>query len=218
MGVCVLTSMFTDGFPAAFAQRLRDRIQKRDRFAFVASEFEDAGEKNDRYFAVFLEMFMRCGIVFDNARVIDGRMTKEEIQTETAAADVVWLAGGDTPVQYRYFEAYGLVPVLREHRGAIIGMSAGAINMAQTAVCSVTCGHVRKEVYGALGLVDISVEPHFDRGGAPEELLRISREYPLYGLCDDSAIIYDHKETIYIGDVFLIDRGVVTRISPSGGD
>jgi len=38
----------------------------------------------------------------------------------------------------------GLVPVLREHKGVIIGMSAGAINMAETAVCSVTCGGIRK--------------------------------------------------------------------------
>lgn len=215
MSVCVLTSMFPNGFPNKFTKQLQYIIQKRDKFAFVASDFENSQEKTDRYFAFFLEMFTRGGILFDNACVIDGRMTKEQMQNVVTTADVVWLAGGNTPGQYRYFEKYGLVPILREHNGVIIGMSAGAINMAKTAICSITCGSDRIETYGALGLVDVSVEPHFDKRGASDELLQISRSYPIYGLCDDSVIICNRSNTIFIGDIFFINQGVVTKIPSS---
>lgn len=53
-------------------------------------------------------MFEEKGIHFENAYVVDGRMTAEEAQKSVAEADVVWLAGGDTPTQFGYFQKYGL--------------------------------------------------------------------------------------------------------------
>jgi dipeptidase E len=64
----------------------------------------------------------------------------------------------------------------------------------------------------ALGLVELSVEPHLDMDHVSEELLELSEEYPLYGICDDSAIICTENNTSYIGDVFLIDKRQVTQI------
>jgi len=136
-------------------------------------------------------------------------MSPEQMRKEIETADVVWLAGGVTPVQYRYFQKYGLVPVLRQHKGVIIGMSAGSINIAQTAICV----HDKIEIYQALGLVDISVKPHFNINGALDKLLKISQEYPIYGICDDSVIICNKDKRTYIGDIYLINKGVVTKIS-----
>lgn len=45
-----------------------------------------------------------------------------------------------------------------------------------------------------------------------DELLVLSEEYPLYGMCDDSAIICMEDNTSYIGDVFLIDNRCITRV------
>lgn len=53
-------------------------------------------------------MFEKKGIHFEKAYVVDGRMTAEEAQNAVAEVDVVWLFGGDTPTQFRYFEEYGL--------------------------------------------------------------------------------------------------------------
>ena len=155
MSIRILTSMFTSDFPIEFSQQLQDVILYRSKFVFVASEFEKEYEKTDKYFTFFNNMFVRRGIVFESSHVIDSRMTSEHMHNEVADADVVWLAGGNTPVQYQYFEKYGLVPILREHKGVIIGMSAGAINMAKTAVCSTAGNHDRIKTYNALGLVDI---------------------------------------------------------------
>lgn len=213
MRVCVQTSMFREGFPAALAARLREVIPQGARFAFVASEFEKQHEKTDKYFQRFFEMFTACGIEFADASAVDGRMTPAQAQKTAREADVVWLSGGDTPVQYAYFEKYGLTDVLRAHGGVIIGMSAGAINMAETAVCTLTCGHDKLYVYPALGVVPVSVEPHFDGGTVAQELLELSEARVLYGLCDEGAIVYENGNVTFFGDVFRLENGRAEQIS-----
>ena len=153
-----------------------------------------------------LQMFSDCGITFGSVDVIDSRMSIETIQDTVRIADVLWLAGSDTPTQFAYLESYGLIPYIREQKGVIIGMSAGSINMAKTSVCTLTCEHYKLEIYEALGLVEFSIEPHLDKDNITDELLVLSEKYLLYGICDNGAIICTEDNISYIGDVFLIDN------------
>lgn len=157
-------------------------------------------------------MFSEIGIAFGSTKVIDGRMSKEEAQDWVKNEDVIWLAGGDTPTQFAYLKSYGLIDCIKENKGIIIGMSAGAINMAKMAICTMTCGHDELKIYEGLGLVDLSVEPHFYNNNISKELLELSEKYPLYGICEDSAIISTNDEKLIIGDVYLIDKGNVTKV------
>jgi len=210
--VKILTSGFPNGFPHEFGRLLRAYIKTGMNFVFVASEFENIYEKTDWYCNYFLKMFSDCGITFGSVDVIDSRMSKETAQDTVRNADVLWLAGGDTPTQFAYLESYGLIPYIRKQKGVIIGMSAGSINMAKTAVCTLTCEHNKLEIYEALGLVEFSALPHFDKDNITDELLVLSETYPLYGVCDDSAIICTEDNTSYIGDVFLVDNRCITRV------
>jgi dipeptidase E len=210
--VKILTSGFSKGFPDDFNRLLMTYIKTGMNFAFVASEFENIHEKNDWYCNHILKMFSDCSIIFGCVDVIDSRMSKETAQDTVRNADVLWLAGGDTPTQFAYLEAYGLIPYIKEQNGVIIGMSAGSINMTKMAVCTVTCKHNSLEIYEALGLVEFSIEPHLDKENITDELLVVSEKYPLYGICDDSAIICTEDSTSYIGDVFLIDNRCITRV------
>lgn len=212
MMVKILTSGFPNGFPDDFIRLLKTYIKTGMNFVFVASEFENIYEKTDWYCNHFLKMFSDCRITFDSVNVIDSRMPRETAQDMVRNADILWLAGGDTPTQFAYLESYGLIPCIREQKGVIIGMSAGSINMTKTAVCTLTCEHDKQEIYEALGLVEFSVEPHFDKNNITDELLVLSEKYPLYGICDDGAIICTDDNTLYIGDVFLIDNRHVTRV------
>jgi len=208
--VKILTSGFSNGFPDN--RLLKSYINTGMNFVFVASEFENIYDKTDWYCNHFLKMFSDCGITFSSVKVIDGRMSKETAQDIVRNADVLWLAGGDTPTQFAYLESYGLIQCIREQKGVIIGMSAGSINMTKTAVCTLTCEHDELKIYEALGLVEFSVEPHLDKNNITEELLLLSEKYPLYGICDDGAIICAEDNTLYIGEVFLIDKGQVIRV------
>lgn len=213
MATRILTSAFENGFPEKFASKLKQIICKRGHFVFVASEFYHMPEKTDNYFKHFLKLFGDIGIYFEHACVVDGRMSVMEAQRAIMAADVIWLSGGDTPTQYKYFEEYGLIPLLQRSNGVIIGMSAGSINIGKTAICTITCEHDTQQIYKGLGLVDFSVEPHYDKNNTTEELLALSQEYCIYGLCDNGVILCSDSETEYIGDVFMIHKGEVEQIS-----
>jgi len=212
MMVKILTSGFPNGFPEDFSKLLRTYIKTGMSLVFVASEFENIYEKTDWYCDHFLKMFSDCGITFGRVDVIDGRMSKETAQATVKNADVLWLAGGDTPTQFAYLEAYGLIPHIKKHKGVVIGMSAGSINMTKIAVCTLTCEHNKLEIYEGMGLVEFSVEPDLDKDNISDELLELSEKYPLYGICDDSAIICTEDNTSYIGDVFFIDNRHVTQV------
>ena len=215
MKVDILTSMFPHGFTPKFAGQLQKLITRREHFVFVASEFVNIYDKTDCYCYNFLRMFKECSITFNKASVVDGRMTKQEAQQAVASADVLWLSGGDTPTQYGYLETYGLIPIIKARDGITIGMSAGAINMAKIAICTVTCEHTELRIYEALALVDISVEPHLNSEDISDELIYLSGKYPIYGMCDDSAIICEDDRVTYLGNIFLIDKGTVKQISYS---
>lgn len=211
MSTYILTSMFPNGFGHA-AEVFQKNIDKRRRFAFVASEFEKIHEKTDKYFDFFLNMFEEAGIHFEEAYVVDGRMSGAEAQKAVKEADVVWLSGGDTPTQFGYFQKYGLDKILKEHDGVIIGMSAGSINMAKTAICTLSCGHYKQEIYEGLGCVDFSVEPHFERENVSDELLALSKEYTIYGGCDDGIIVCKGDEVEFYGEIYKLSKGNIERV------
>lgn len=212
MGTYILTSMFPNGFDDKTAELFRKKISRRNKFAFVASEFEKLYEKTDNYFRHFLKLFEEKEIYFEESCVVDGRMTAEEAQKAVAEADVVWLSGGDTPTQFHYFQKYGLDSVIKQHDGVIIGMSAGSINMAETAICTLSCKHSKQEIYKGLGCVNISVEPHFVRSEVSNELLELSRDYVIYGLCDNSVIICTKDTAEFVGEIYKLSNGMIEKI------
>lgn len=212
MSTYILTSMFNGGFNLQAAEVFRQKISKRNKFAFVASEFEKIHEKTDKYFCFFLNMFKGAGIHFKEAYVIDGRMTADEAQKKIAEADVIWLSGGDTPTQFRYFQKYGLEKTIKQHSGVVIGMSAGSINMAKTSICTLSCGHFKQKIYNGLACVDISVEPHFIRNEVSDELIDLSEKHTIYGLCDESFIVCSGKTIEFYGEIYKLSHKIIERV------
>lgn len=212
MSTYILTSMFNNGFNSQAAEVFKKKISKRNKFAFVASEFEKIHEKTDKYFHFFLNMFEEADIHFEEAYVIDGRMSADEAQKRVAEADVIWLSGGDTPTQFGYFQKYSLDTVIKQHDGIIIGMSAGSINMAKTSICTLSCGHFKQEIYNGLACVDISVEPHFIRNEVSDELIDLSKKYTIYGLCDESFIVCSGETIEFYGEIYKLRQGNIEKV------
>ncbi len=212
MSKTVLTSGFPNGMEKNVAKALDSMLTARANFAFIASVFDQMQEKTDHYMEVFLALLCEKGIDFENAVVVDGRMTPEQAREAVLQADVVWLSGGDTEAEYASLQKYGLIPVLKDHKGVVIGMSAGSINLAKTAIRSRFCGHARQAVYPGIGRVDLTVEPHFTLAKDPAELLELSYRQEIIGLCDGAIITCeDGKETFY-GEAYRIKNGRIEKI------
>ena len=65
MSTYILTSMFHNGFNAQTAEVFRQKISKRNKFAFIASEFEKAPEKYD-----FLKASKNLNIIYEDENII----------------------------------------------------------------------------------------------------------------------------------------------------
>jgi dipeptidase E len=213
MGTNILTSGFPAGFTSDFSNALIKTIRKREKFVFIASDFKNDYEKTDKYYRQFLQEFSDCGIVFEQSVVVDARVTPDDAKKAVSGADVLWLSGGNTYAQMGYIKSYGLIASVLERDGVTIGMSAGSINMAKTAICVPYRDHPDVEVYEGIGLVDISVEPHFGNRSFLNEMMYITNDYPLYGLCDNSFIIIEDNKMSCTGDVFFIQDEISQQIS-----
>ena len=209
----ILTSGFPNGFTSDFNDILVKFVDRKGRFTLIASDFENNHEKTDRYCKQWLRFFNDCGIDFKHSCVVDCRMTPEIAKKAVTSADVLWLSGGNTLAQMKSIESYGLLPALRERDGVTIGMSAGSINMAKTAIYIPYREQPKLEIYQAIGLVDISIEPHYGSRSLLNEMLHITNEYPLYGLSDESFIVINDDDVSYSGDIFFIEKGVAKQIS-----
>ena len=208
----ILTSLFPNGIPNNIAQEMRRTITKRNSFAFIACDFENK-EKTKAYYEDTLRLLTDIGIKFRVSMCIDKCILPEVSRAFTEKADVVWLCGGNTPVQMDWLKKYDLIPILQHHKGVLIGLSAGAINLAETAVCSLTCRHLRQEVYPGLGCIPISPEPHFCAHPVTGELLDLSETHPLYGMEDESAIFYQKGKLSFFGNIYKLDHRQITPVS-----
>ena len=204
-------SSFGDGFPPAVAKRLREGITGHGRLVFVCTD--PAGhEKTDYYAHIDQEWFRNIGISFMSYDVLDDRVTPERAAGLVCGASCIYLMGGDTARQFRFMREYGLIEPIRESGAAVLGLSAGAINMAALAF-----NEVVESPYEGLALADISIAPHFRRkdNPAPMEKIRVfSQVHPLYAMCDGSAIFVQGEKVEMLGEIYKIENGRIEGVSP----
>lgn len=200
-----------------FIDNLKNSLNNQNKILFFASD-PDGYEKTDTYSKLIFESLNKSGFSFNEYKVVDHRYTgilEEDIKT----ADLVFLSGGYTPLEMVYYEEIKLRDLLKNYEGVIIGQSAGAINLASIVVYTPEYEEELskfKMTYKGLDKTNINIEPHFTLEPKDtkirEILLDITKEYPLYAICDGSYIhITDNKNILY-GEAYYIDKKVIKKI------
>lgn len=212
MGKYYLFSDFSqeNGFSLVEKDFKKD-IKNYKQIVFIASN-PSIGEVTDKYVERYLGWFERIGIYFENKVVLDNRMDNVKMINAINNASLIYLMGGTTDLQMKFLLDNELVEPLRKADCIVMGLSAGAINMAKTSILTVTCEHEKQEIYKGIGLVDKSVEPHFSLDNFSEELRGLTYKYSIYGMCDESAIIVLGNECKYYGDIYLLKEGKAEKI------
>jgi dipeptidase E/cyanophycinase len=105
----------------------------------------------------------------------------------------------------------GLDGAIRNANAAVLGVSAGAINMAKYSLDT-------KESpvpYDGLDLADITVKPHFmvDDQQVLSTLLQISMGLPICAMEDDSAIFVVGDHISYTGQIHWVSMGEICPLS-----
>jgi peptidase E len=155
-----------------------------------------------------ISQYIKGAISFVNLRAYD----IEEIAKRLEFADLIYIVGGAQVVLPKLFKQTGFDTLLAElaTTKVIMGTSAGANVIGK----HIEDANYWDNQYGEaaaylaipfLGLADFNILPHFERQDHPhrnrEQLTPLLRNhpFPLYGVTDTQAVIFNNDSTEFVG-------------------
>ena len=148
---------------------------------------------------------------FARQYVIDNRTETSHAARLIYEASCVFLMGGYPKLQLELLRNRNLDTAIRNADAAVLGLSAGSINMAKRSLDT-------KESpvpYDGLGLADITVKPHFELENQQvlSTLLQISMALPICAMEDDSAIFVAGDNITLTGQIHWVHKGKIAPLS-----
>lgn len=194
-----------------------ENVSKRSAKEVNKRAFEDAeGKPNVLVFpwarAYFDRKYQKRKLLVDYFRSLGAESVDfveydhlEHIKEKVAAADLVYLTGGQTSVLIERIKTMKLDLQLRNFRGVIVGRSAGALALCKRALT--TCRSNSKiRIVEGVGLVDITMKAHY-RSVKDELLVPLSFEESFYAVPSRSALVYENSQLRAIGIVYFFVKG-----------
>ena len=217
MTAYVLLSGFDkNGFFDTVSKNLKNIITDTKNLLFIASNPE-VFDKTDNYSQRIFNFFKDIEIDFESYTVLDKRMSDDEQKKSFSKTSCIFLMGGETLTQYEYLKQQNLIEYLLDYNGVIIGLSAGAINMAERSVIA-NPNYSPVRIYNGIGLADITVIPHFHEITADyikEEILPLTYDSTIYGLYDDAIISVNNRTKKHSGTIYKLKQGNMKLLSDS---
>ena len=220
-------------FPAlnpanGFVDELKKALPETCRALFISSDPDD--DANLRRFAEGMERgFAEIGIRFAELSLLF-RETQDECGYLLTHSDVVFLCGGHVPTQNAFFLEIALRERLAGWDGVVVGVSAGSMNAADLVYAqpeepgeAVDPGYQR--FLTGLGLTGRNIIPHYNQEkDLTLDGMRLyedityadSMGHRFYVLVDGSFILGRDGAEELRGEAYLIENGVLTRISGEG--
>lgn len=207
----------TQGFSNEIIIKLKEDLKGKNSVVFIASS-PSSYDENDMYVngnndtVVGLKNHLKQVMDIKDITVIDERINKKNAKESILSADVVYLLGGNPLTQLEYIKSNEFDQVLREYDGIILGTSAGAMNMAKYGYYSKDKDCLNTFFYDALGIVDVTIDPHFDIENKEQvkDALIFSKEHVIVGVPNSSAICFNDGKTEYIGQCYIFEDGMMT--------
>ena len=203
-------SFKTNEIPNKIINFLNRNLKKINSISFVTSTFEDY-EKNDYYVEKMKNSFAEKNIQFENVYTIDSRLSEYEMKKNINSSDIVFILGGNTLKQIEYINKYNLKNAIKNENHILIGVSAGAINMAKKVVLAKDLSDdiPSLSVYEGIGVSDYNIEPHCDFNDNIhfKDLIEASFYTNLIVMNENCFIIINDKSKKIYGDYFYIKKG-----------
>ena len=190
---------------------LKKGIKETSSIVFIASRWH-THEKNDGDYKRINQWLKDIDIHFTDVYLIDSRMINEKQVEILKESSCIFLMGGDTLALRKSLRINHLDEVLLQYERPIIGISAGAINMAKRSVLPLTRMRKRSYVYRGIGLVDVSVTPHFDLTRTKhieDEIFPMSYDGKIYGLEENGTILLIDGSLEFFGTIYEISNGLI---------
>jgi len=211
-----------------FVENLRRCMQPDARLLIVAADPENA-PLNDEMLQTFEQCFAWHELTLSEAVLLDAR-NGEEAEELVARSDVILLGGGHVPTANAFYRSIGLMEMMQNFDGVVIGISAGSMNCASTVYAQPELpGEAVDPDYerfiSGLGLTEIMVLPHYQK--VKDYMLDGMRLYEditfgdSYGraflaIPDGSYIVEDADGALLFGEGYCVAEGEMEQICADG--
>lgn len=141
--------------------------------------------------------------------------TLEESLKIINESDILYFPGGAPDLMFERIKARGLLEVLKNFKGIVIGSSAGAMIQLETFHISKDNEYFKFSLNEGLGyLEDFFIEVHYRRRRPQKSSLRkMRREFrkPIFTIPDNGMVIVDGNEVLPLGDAKLFSdhKGII---------
>ncbi len=193
------------------AKRLREELTVRRSIVFITACPSEYAQ-NDKDADGMHEMFAQQGIPFERHCVIDRRTDPSEAKALVEHADCIFLMGGGAcEEQLDLIREKDCFEALLDCHAAILGVSAGSMNMARIVVDL----HDSMEPFPGLGFTNLTVSCHHDPADAwrYEQTLKMSETRVVYAMEDLSAFFLKGGKISVAGKVFRGENRVLRPIT-----
>lgn len=235
MTLFITSSPYIDGAPRAilsndneFIDRIRAVLPRNPAALFVCADPEDH-DGTCRFAAETTGAFAEAGIPFSSYQVLDWT-TARRAYALISASDLIILSGGHVPTQNAFFRKIRLKHMLRHFHGAVLGISAGSMNMAEDV-------YVQPEAPGesdpdfqrfapGLGLTWVNICPHYQKvKDVVLDGLQLFEDITyadsmgncFFALPDNSYIYQDAENLLLFGEGYTLRDGVLEQICETDG-
>lgn len=131
--------------------------------------------------------------------------TLSEVNKTITHSDLIYIPGGDTEILMENIKKHNLSPILRSSDKTIVGNSAGALILCDNVVLTKDEDVLETKVFKGIGLVDFSIDVHYDPSHDPE-LLDLSKDYFIYAIPEESVIIV-REYANFLGPIWRFSKG-----------
>lgn len=182
----------------------RDIIEKSYRKNILVLDFGKNQLEERQNF--FIQYFNKIG-----ANRIDFLSKKNKVfgnKKSFDIADMLYLPGCDTEILIENIVKENLVSKILNFPGIIFGNSAGAY-----ALCPdyIKIGENKVDIIPSLNIVPFWVKVHYE-SKFDSILLDLSKKKKIYGLSNNSAILWDGNKMDFIGEVYSFKNGNKRRV------
>lgn len=199
-------------FEKDFIEELKKELNDNNILCFIPTDFADI-EKNKERCVKMSGWFEQEGIVFNKKNIIDYSVNEKEAENMIKESNLIFLNGGDTLKQIEGINKLNIAKTIKNKGQNVVGMSAGAINLAKRVVVArdIEDNIPETKVYKGIGLSNINIEPHcdFEDNNHWNDLLEASKINKIYCMVDNCSIIIKDNKIKYFGNYCIIENGKI---------
>ena len=174
--------------------------------------------KNDKQFygnESVIGVFKTFKKIFPNLNIVllDNRVSQTNGIKYLEKSNIIYLLGGNPFIQLEKKKKTKYSDVIQHTSALVMGVSAGAMNLAVNSYYSKDEDYPESIIYKGLGLTNITIDPHFDINNLEQvnEIKANSKIIKIIGLPNDSAIVISDNNIVFIGKVYIFENGILNN-------